>query len=56
MTAFHEPPFRRGIASNSSRASARLPQAASDSMARLKRKVGVDKCEVEGADDEEEAR
>ena len=54
--AFHEPPSRRGIASNSSRASARLPQAASDSMARLKRKVGVDKCEVEGADDEEEAR
>jgi len=54
MMAFQEPPSRCGIASNSSRASARPPQAASDSMARLKRKVGVHEWEVEGEDDEEE--
>jgi hypothetical protein len=56
MMAFQEPPSRRGIASNISRASVRLPQAARDSMARLKRNVGVNEIEVEGEDDEEEAR
>jgi hypothetical protein len=54
MMAFQEPPSRRGIASNISRASARLPQAARDSMARLKRNVGVNETEVEGGDDDEE--
>lgn len=51
MMAFQEPPSRRGIASNSFRASVRLPQAASDSTARLKRKVevAVKEWEVEGA-------
>jgi len=56
MMAFQDPPSRRGIASNISRASARLPQAASDSIARLKRNVGANEVEVEGEEDEEEAR
>jgi hypothetical protein len=56
MMAFQEPPSRRGIASNISRASARLPQAARHSMARLNRNVGVNETEVEGEADEEEAR
>jgi hypothetical protein len=56
MMAFQEPPSRRGIASNTFRASARLPQAARDSMARLNRKIGIDEHEVEGEDDEEETR
>jgi hypothetical protein len=47
MIAFQEPPSRRGINSNNSRASARLPQAARDSIARFKRKVGTGEREVD---------
>lgn len=47
--AFQEPPSRRGIASNISRASARLPQAARHSMARLKRNVGLDDADAPAA-------
>lgn len=52
IIAFQEPPSRSGIKSNNSRASATLPQAARDSMARLKRKVGTDEREVEDAEEE----
>jgi hypothetical protein len=42
---------RRCIASNSSRASAKLPQAARDSMVRFRIKVDTEATELEGEDD-----
>jgi len=50
MRAFQVPPSRRGISSNSSRASRRQWHLAYDSMARLRRKMGglgekVSKCD-----------